>query len=189
MPVSSSVSNIYPALASLDAPSIGALAASAESWLVRYLGRSLEAGEFVEKFSGQNQPLLFLKNTPVTGVSQVVIRSPQAVNTYTDGDTHYTWHADGQLHLSPQGFWNQLAGWRPGVQNIEVTYTSAGFDQPTQDLLIGAVMNWWLDQGKRSGLVESEKIGDYAYSMRSNFKAIPPAVNSIISQFRDPSSA
>lgn len=189
MPASSSVSNLYPLLATLDSSAMGALAASAESWLVKYMGRNLEAGEYIDTFSGYNQPILFLKNTPVTGVSKVTIRSGGYETVHLSGDNHYTWHADGQVHLSPQGFWNQLAGWRPGVQNIEITYTSSGFDQVTQDLLIGSVMNWWHDQGRRSGLVDSEKIGDYQYTMRQGFRAIPPAVNSVISQFRDPSCA
>lgn len=184
MPASSSVSNLYPALASLDSATFDALAASAESWLVQYLGRNLQAGTYTETFSGQNQPLLFLKNTPVTAVTQIVITSGYSTNTYTPASNYYYFSADGQLHLAPQGFWNQLAGWRPGVTNIAVTYTSSGFDQPTQDLLIGSVMNWFNDQAKRSGLVNSETIGNYSYTMRSDFRSIPPAVNSLLYQFR-----
>ena len=184
MPASASVVNLYPALRSLDPATLAALSSSAEAWLNRFMGRALEAGTYTEVFSGQNQPLIFLSNSPVTEVTQVVVKTADAVNTYTMGSNYYQFTSDGRLHLSPQGFWNQLAGWRPGIQNIEVTYVSSGFDQPVQDTLIGSVMNWFNDQANRSGLVLMEVVGSYTYQMRTDIKGVPPSVMALLIPYR-----
>lgn len=185
MPISSSAVNQYPALSSLSPTSFSALSAAAEAWLVRVLGRNLEPGQYTENFMGFNQPLIFLANTPVVSVDQVTIKADNYVQTYTPASNYYTFTPDGKLSIGPQSFWNQLPGWRPGVSNVAVTYTSSGLDQPIQDMLIGSVMNWWQDQANRSGLAQMEVIGSYTYQMRTDIKGIPPAVQAVLYPYRN----
>ena len=184
MGVSSSVVSIYPSLRSLDPSAFGALASAAESWVNRYLNRHVEAGVYTEVFSGENQPLIFLSNSPILTVNSVTIKGAGGVTTYTVSSNYYDWTLSGTLHIQPQGFWNQLPGWRPGVGNISVNYESAGFAQPVQDLLIGSVMNWFNDQANRSGLVMMEVVGSYTYQMRTDINGVPPSVSVLLNPFK-----
>lgn len=180
MNVTSAVTSLYPALAAMEPPALESLAMAAEKWLVKTLGRHVSPGTYTETFDGLNNPLLFVSSPPVKTVLQVTISSQNHVTTYTPESGYYQWTKDGRIHIRPQTFWNQLPGWRPGVANVQVTYTSCGLCEIERDNLIGSVMNWWYDQSNRSGLVSSESIGDYSYVMKFNITSVPPSVRTVL---------
>lgn len=184
MSVSPAVTTVFPGLNSLDQAALGVCATAAEAWVTRYLNRALDSGQYTETFSGYNQPILFLPNTPIVTVNSITIKGLGGANTYTLSSNYYDWTAEGSLFIQPQSFWNQMAGWRAGIGNVTVNYESKGLDQPTQDLLIGSVMNWFNDAAQRSGLVAMEVIGSYTYQMRADIKGVPHSVTALLNPYR-----
>lgn len=179
MPISPAVKMLFPQLASLAPGPLQALATSAETVLVKYLGREISQGSKTQTFKGENQTVLWLNSTPVTSVDSVIISG-----TSVDVSTMH-FDSDGRLTRQYQGFQNQLLGWTPGVSNIVVTYTSAGLDQSEQDMLIGSFMVWMLDMQSKSMVVSSESIGDYSYALNTAFmRGLPPHLAILIQPYR-----
>jgi hypothetical protein len=175
MPVSPDVKDLFPSLAKLSPGPLQALAMAAEGWLVKVLGRDLDGGAKTETLSGENQPILWLANTPVSSVESVVIED------VTQPATGYYFAKNGQLFRSKYGFRDHMRGWDVGIKNITVNYTSQGLSQSEQDMLIGTVMNWFVEQNSRSVMLSSERIGDYNYTLNTAFsRGIPQAVNTVI---------
>jgi hypothetical protein len=179
VPISPSVTNLYPQLAALAPGPLQALAMAAESFLVQSLGREISAGTKIQTFKGENQTILWLNCSPVTALISVVISGNSADITGLKFDS------DGRLSRQYQGFQNQLSGWTPGISNIVVTYTSDGLDQTVQDMLIGAFMCWMLDMQSKSSVASSESIGDYSYVLNTAFmKGLPPFLSTLIQPYR-----
>lgn len=179
MPVSPQVTSMYPQLANLAPGPLQALANAAEAYLVQALGRDLTAGSKTQTFSGKNQSILWLNCTPVASVDSITS------NGNAMDMTSIHWDSEGRVSRMWKGFWNQVLGWDPGITNIVVTYTSAGLDQTTQDMLIGVVMTWMLDMQGKSSTVSSESIGDYSYTMNTAFlKGLPPYISTLIQPYR-----
>lgn len=179
MPVSPQVTSMYPQLASLAPGPLQALANAAEAYLVQVLGRDLTSGSKTQTFNGKNQSILWLNCTPVASVDSIT------TNGNAMDMTSIHWDSEGRVSRMWKGFWNQVLGWDPGITNIVVTYTSAGLDQTTQDMLIGVVMTWMLDMQGKSSTVSSESIGDYSYTMNTAFlKGLPPYISTLIQPYR-----
>lgn len=180
MPVSTACKDLFPTLGKLAPGPFSALANAAEAWLVKALGRDLDAGSKTAIISGTNQPVIWLKCTPVLSVESV------AVLGVTMPATNYYFSSDGQLFRGTAGFREHLQGWPVGIKNITVNYTSGGLAQSEQDMLIGTVMNWFAEQNKRSVIMSSESIGDYSYSLNTAFlRGVPQAVNTILLPYTD----
>lgn len=153
---------------------------AAEAWIERVLGRHLSAGTYTETFTGMNTPLIFLSSPVVTAVPSVVVNFENQVTRMTTQDGRYRFTADGKLYIGSSGFWNQMPGWRPGVDNIQVTYQSAGLEQTVIDLLIGSVMNWWHDRAGKSTVAIKEQIMSYSYELPTNATGIPAPVMTLL---------
>lgn len=178
MPVSTALTDLFPSLSQLSPGQFQALAMAAEWWITRTIGRDLVEGQKTQTFTGRNQPILRLSNTPVVSIQSIY------VNDVLKPSTDYYFSSNGELFKSKSGFREHMQGWEVGVQNIVVNYTTSGISQYEQDLLIGSVMNWFYDQNKRSPVISSESIGDYSYSLNTaSMGGIPLAVMSVLSPY------
>ena len=179
MPVSPNVALLYPRLASLSEAALEARVDAATQWLKTMLDRDLDAGEKTETLSGRNRPVLWLKNTPVTEVTSVTVNG----RVLASSDYHVT--AGGALTRRQSGFVSQMLGWEPGSGNIVVVYESSGIPAIALDDMVGAVASWMLDASKVSGLVSSERIGNYQYVANTAFNSqIPNSVQAKIAPYR-----
>ena len=178
MPVSTSVTDLFPSLAQLSPGQFQALATAAESWITRTIGRDLVEGSKTQTFTGRNQPILRLANTPVSSIQSIYVHG------VLKPSTDYSFSSNGQIFKGGYGFSEHMQGWEVGVQNIVVNYTSSGISQYEQDLLIGTVMNWFYDQNKRSPIISSESIGDYSYSLNTAFlRGVPAQVMTLLQPY------
>ena len=189
MPIlSANASFVYPMLDRVDPASIEPTAASAVIWIKNHYGVDLLPGEHTDRFDSHNDPIMWLKNPVVEEVTEIRVNEriltdwAQWVRVSPEGrvsiKNRSMWY-EGQFSR----FWNQLPGFSPGVDNVEIDYTSAGRTQAEIDLYVGAVVNWWIDSNRRSGVVTSESIGDRSYSIdaSSGGNGIPKGVRGILS--------
>lgn len=189
MPIlSSEVSYIYPALGRIDPDSIEPLAVAAMKWIQGRYGRDLTAGAKTDRFDSHYDAVIWLKCPPVTEVTE--IRVNDAV--MPGWESYVRVSPEGRLSIknrpiwldgstSPLGrFWNQMPGFAPGIDNIEIDYVSAGATQAELNLYVGAVVNWWADANRRSPVALSESIGDRSYSIGQNAE-IPASVKTVLS--------
>lgn len=170
MPVPSNITALYPRLASLSEAALQVHYDAATEWVKKTLGRDLTSGSKTQTLSGRNRPVLWLKNTPVTGVTSVT------VNGSVLASSDYHWEPSGKLTRATRGFITQMRGWDPGAGNIVVVYTSGGIPQIAQDDIIGAVMAWMTDAARISGIASSERIGNYQYVANTAFSSRVPAM-------------
>ena len=173
--VSDNIKIIYPRLAGLTDDQLYTLYQVAEDWIRNYYGRDLTGGLKCDHFSSMNDYVLFLKNPPVRELRRV------RVNGYSwcPCDHKIRFSKDGKVYFYGQTFWNQLPGWSPGVNNIEIEYISEGQPQIRIDTMAGAVMSWFMESGQQNITAASERIGDYSYtsssgSSSSTSSAAPP---------------
>lgn len=182
---SNAVIDMYPSLKAAGPDTFEALSAAAESWLERILARHISPGVYTETFSGENTPFLFLSSPPVKSIINIEIAGygNEAPKTYPGNGPFFRVTEDGRVYFQATGFWNQRAGWQPGIANIKVTYQSGGLSQPVQDLLVGSVMNWWHQAAEKSVLMASETIMSYSYEMRTDGKGVPPQVMTLLQPY------
>lgn len=178
MAVSPSVSNLYPNLSSLSQAQFQTLAEAATAWTIRHIGWDFTPGTKTETFSPVNEPILFLSCRPVASITSVVI------NGSTADPSSYNCTPNGLLTRQKIGLWNQLGGWSAGLGLVTVTYVSSGMAQPTIDLLVGAIMNWFCELGNRSPTVASERIGDYSATYQTPSEAIPGPIIQMLYPYR-----
>lgn len=189
MPASECVKDIYPSLKGLSVEQFAVQSAMAEAYLCRLLGRSISGGPVVDVFSGQNRPILVLRETPVRSVEKVVYDMNGSITEYDAASGHFHWAEKGLVTLRNDGFPDHLPGWRPGVCNVAVHYTSAGLSQPEQDMLIGGVMFWQSSQNAVNPVLNGETIGEYSYSAGgggggSGSSAVPAFITCLIAPYR-----
>ena len=185
---------IYPGLTKLSDAQAEGLSKAAVSWIKAKYGRDITSGTKCENFTSMGEPILWLNSPPVERLLGVIVNG----HDWQDYDRHVKAGRDGKLSLGSLGWgggygggyggglsWNQLPGWAKGVNNISVTYRSAGLSQDEYDLYVGAVVNWWLDSNTRSYVLSSESIGDYSYVANTAFlKGVPIQVASMMSNLQ-----
>lgn len=169
MPVSPNIALLYPRLASLSEAALQARVDAATAWIIKTIGRDLTSGSKTQTFSGRNRPVLWLRNTPVTAITSVT------VNGVVLAPSDYSFEPNGKLTRLNRGFVTQMPGWEPGAGNIVVVHTTSGIPSIAQDDMIGAVCVWMEDLARVTGLVSSERIGDYSVVANTAFSARVPA--------------
>lgn len=169
MPVSPNIALLYPRLASLSEAALQARVDAATAWITKTIGRDLTSGSKTQTFSGRNRPVLWLRNTPVTAVTSVT------VNGVVLASSDFTWEPSGKLTRCNRGFVTQMPGWEPGAGNIVVVHTTSGIPSIAQDDMIGAVAAWMEDVARITGIVSSERIGNYQYVANTAFSSRVPA--------------
>lgn len=199
---------------------LDALREAAESNVKTYCKRDFESQIYTDYYSGSNTRYLVLRQRPVTAVTSVYLDHRGRFGQNPDGsyssDTLLTNGIDYVLTYDQgtatsacgvlqrvNGVWpeiyrehwtNKVSGEpAPAIGNIKVTYT-AGFTTIPMDLQyavcwIVAFMRRNLPVG---GILGSEKIGDYSYSLLNPRSAglLPPELataRQILARYREPS--
>lgn len=178
MPVSPNIALLYPRLASLSEAALEARVNLAQEWIKQTIGRDLDSGSKTERLSGRNRPVLWLKNTPVASITSVTLDGSVLASS------DYVFTTSGKLTRSRQGFVSQMCGWEPGVENVVVVYQSSGIPSIALDDMTGAVASWMLDVARVSGVLSSERIGNYQFVANTAFNTrIPPSVMAKLSPY------
>lgn len=142
---------------------ISAASAAVEGYCGRSFGRVVGA---VERLSGDGQPFLWLDRTPVASIASVTIHGEAITDYGFDAESGKLWRGDG--YRNPR--WT--VGWPLGSNNVVVTYT-AGYDPIPADVKQAVILTCkWLDESRAtSGSLQSEKIGDYSYTVMPKAQA------------------
>lgn len=192
MPIlSENAAFIYPMLARVNPASIEPTAEAAVLWIRNRFGRNITPGERTQVFSGMNDPFVWLNDPPVESIDevringQVLANHEQWIQFLPNGQVNFrqaSWPfgVNGGEMLSAGRFWNQLPGFPPGANNIEIDYTSAGMTQAEIDNYVGCVVSWWIDANPRSFVAASESIGKRSYAIAQS-QGVPNHVTQILS--------
>lgn len=173
------------------------LQASADSYIQTFCGRTFLGGTFTEDHPS-GAKVLFLRNYPVTAVSEVKVDAAREFDAESviDAD-RYILHPDrGVLECTDGSFVPTLPGWDitpkhfPGA--VRVTYTTA------VDAVPGAVcqayaelVGHWYRQAKTRAATDNLNIGQaadgttYPWAQSSGFR-LPPGVFDLLKPFRVP---
>jgi hypothetical protein len=137
-----------------------------------------------ELYDGNNAPRVWLRRTPVTAVTAVTVNGFAVDNTYGDG---WTFRPDtGELRRGTGQVDQRFAWWFPkGLQNVEVTYT-AGYSSVPADVVraVLILVKHLADSSKVTGLFQSEKLGDYSYTLADLASVeFPPLADKILQNY------
>ena len=178
------VTAAWPGFAKLPADERAALISDASAAIEDYCRRSFDAGTATEVRSGNNQPRLWLRNTPVVSVASVTVNGAEYTNA--DGSDWTVVAATGEL-VRGSGLADPRFGpWFPrGTSNITVVYDHgyASVPGPVRRACILAVRSL-AELAKASGVYDSESLGDYSYTRGSASQAaIPDAAKALLSRY------
>ena len=178
----------HPAAAALDATLLTNLLLGASEWVELYCNRKFASATFTEIHSGDGTSILHLDQLPITALTSVTILDDDGTSTVlasTDfrydpqtGELRFAPDPDGDYTYFPRGF-----------RNVTVVYV-AGF-AAVPDAVQDAVVEIALTVaaiGKQAGNLASERLGDYAYTLR-NAAAEPggilsPATRSTLAMYK-----
>lgn len=144
---------------------LAALVSAASQAVERYCGRTFERATLTETHDGRNRSRLWLRRRPIVSVASVTINGTALDNTTSDA---WVFHpATGELRRGNGHEAEQFAAWFPwGLQNIVVTYTG-GYNPIPADVKHATIL--WArhlaDAAQTGGMIASESIGDYSYSL------------------------
>jgi len=130
-----------------------------------YTGRTFGLLSLIEAYDGSNQPRLWLRQTPVLSITSVTVNGEPIDNTNGDGWTVNP--STGELRRGNGQTDGRFAPWFPkGTQNIVVNYTAGSLNLPPS--VRRAIILWIkmvADSMKVTGQFQSEKLGDYSYTI------------------------
>jgi hypothetical protein len=122
----------------------------------------------LQKYNGgqKSKWYLFLRNTPITAISSVVMHQASTTDTETYSGSDFQYEAaTGEIRHDPDTTTKEPfpRGW----QNIAVTYT-AGYaslpgDAPELELCAWKALDHYFKQSETNASIKREKIGDYEY--------------------------
>lgn len=188
---------------------IGTLIAAGQKQVENYCNVTTfdEATYTDEVYDGNDSDTLVLKNTPITAVSAVKVRSgladatPETLDTNTyvfEGrllrrlsDSDLYWESPVGFRLNAAATVVSAAKWPAGFQNVLVTYT-AGYTSFPADLQLAMyrLVDSLLARIGRDSNLQSENLGDYGYTMAQQaverwwFAALTPEVVALLEPYR-----
>jgi hypothetical protein len=173
------LTNAVPALSgSADlAALIAAASAAIEKHCKRPLALQAKTDTFTLDFPTAS---VFLKLTPVAAITSVTLNGEVLDNT--DGTAYTLTPETGEL---VRGWGQYRLAWPRGLRRLVVAY-SGGYDPIPADLKRACVMHC-LDLTHAAGLIQSEKIGDYQYTLSPRHAAgVSPYVAALLEAYRRP---
>lgn len=105
------------------------LVASANAFVLSYIGRDIEAKDYVEKYNGTGSVGITLDNDPIISIAAVAVDG-RSVPVSTGHDVPGYFFVDSQLVLRGSVFTR-------GKRNVDVSYR-AGFDTVPADIMQAA---------------------------------------------------
>lgn len=160
------VIDAWPGFANLAATRQASLIAVASDKIARHCRRGFAQEFLTEHHDGKNLPRLWLRRRPVRVVQAVTVDGDALDNTDL---TAWTFNpATGELIRGSGLDDRRFPAWFPsGSRNIIVQYWAGYATVP--DLVAEAAVKtvrwlWTLDQPGGTGVMQSERIGDYSYS-------------------------
>lgn len=146
-----------------------------------WLRRDILIAARIERHNGKGLPELFLRVRPVRSIDRVTIEG------WGDQADHTVDPEAGILYLGfRRGDPRFGARWPAGVQNVEVAYT-AGFETVPFPVRRATAMTAQriFEMGGRSGLLKSESLGDYSYTMADGQHAVPDLAQGLLARYQE----
>lgn len=146
--------------------------------------RTFQVADLTEAYDGTDRARIWLKRPPINSVSAITINTWSLDNTLGDAwgfdsDTGELFRGNGQADL-------RFAAWFPrGRQNVLVSYNGgfATIPGPVKRATIVMVKHL-ADGSKHTGILQSEKIGDYSYTLADLDKiGMPPLAEILLQHF------
>lgn len=154
---------------------LNAMLCGVESFVAKYLGRTLPSASYTQYYDGHGRQELFLNHRPVTAVSSVKVdptgyggHGIDAFNSASAITLGEDWIPEKlDASESNRGVLIHLGGgWPVGVANIKVAFT-AGYSTTPQDI-INAVQILTAEvytQAGKGGKLTGETLGQYSYTL------------------------
>lgn len=156
------VTTAWAGFASLPTAERTALIEAASGAVEDFCRQSFEAVEATERYDGSGTTRVWLKRRPVAAVASVVVNGEPLTSFDFNPQTGELFLGDGRAHVyfAPR--------FPVGRQNVEVTYTAGWptIPAPVKRAAIMALRHLY-DSTSKTGVMSSEKIGDYSYTLGS----------------------
>lgn len=158
---------------------IAAMIPLVEGKLEAATGRFLSSATVTDDVAG-GTGILLLPRFPVSAVSSVTDRETSSVIASTGYDINAK---SGYLSRRPLGT-NWDADPSQGIHRYEVEYTGGWTTVP--DDVIAAGIDWIAHDLRGQGGLQSEKEGDYSYTLAFGADGLPQSVSAITAKYRAP---
>lgn len=159
------------------------LVSSASQAVEAYCGRTFAVATYTERHDGRGLSRVWLRQRPVIEVTSVSADGYALDNTSGDA---WTLDPDTGELLWGNGFDDPRFAPRfaRGSRNIEVVY-SAGFDPIPEAVATAAILTakWLADRTGASGAFQSERIGDYSYTLATQAGLLPDAAEVMLASY------
>lgn len=175
----------WPGFSKLDSGEQAALITQASDAVEGWCQRVFAVTTYTELLSGANLPRVWLSHRPVVSITSVTVNGDAI-----DNSTGVGWQFDPDTGELLRG-WNQdnrrFNPWFPsGFRNITVVY-SAGFSPippRVKRATILTVKNLAEAMRTSVGPIQSEKIGDYQYTLAApSFQAVPAIAAGLLANY------
>lgn len=163
------------------------LVSSASQAVERYCNRTFAVDTYTERHDGRGLSRIWLRQRPVVSVAAVSSDGYDLDNTSGDA---WTFNPDTGELLWSNGLDDPrfAARFARGFRNVEVTYT-AGFDPIPEPVATAVILTarWLADRMNASGAFQSERIGDYSYTLATQAGVLSDAAEMLLASYvQDP---
>jgi hypothetical protein len=179
------VTDAWAAFASLPAARKAQLITAASRAVERYCDRTFASGTVTDTIDGDNSPRVFLSRPPITSITSVTVNGSALDNTYGDA---WSFNPDtGELLRGDGKDDPRFATWFPrGFRNVVVVFVG-GYSSIPEDVKEATIetVKHMHDLAKKTGVYQSEAIGDYSYTLADPTRlALPPLAQMLLSSYR-----
>jgi hypothetical protein len=165
-------------------PDLDDLITAASDLVQQHCRRTFAQATLTELYDGDNRPRIWLRRPPIASVSAITVNSWAIDNT--DGDA-WVFDADtGELRRGSGWDDQNFTSWFPrGLQNVQVSYVGGYSTIPA---LVKRATRIWVKHlaltERHTGVFNSEKIGDYSYTLgKSEDLAAPAVVQAMLTNY------
>lgn len=182
---SSQVLAAWPGFAKLDSGEQSALVTQASRAVEEWCKRTFAVATYTDYLNGKNRSRVWLRNLPVISITSVTANGTLIDNT--GGNAYLFVPETGALIRGTNMDDPQQGPWWPwGTRNIVVVYSAgyASVPDTVQRATILTIKNLYEVLKTSVGPVQSEKIGDYQYTLATpSYQAVPPIAAGLLANY------